>query len=191
MHSQGQQVASEAKKQKQDDAAARLGQAFAAARSGRPLPPPSSSSSSQGPYASPASALSTLTVCWPERRVAWVKTGVVGLRGLGLEELPEDAFGGAPPHEAPKAAEEAAVAAEEAATGLSEAVAAAPPPLFSPSPPPAAPAVPPAKPPPSPPLLLALARAADLSHNRLGRLPPTLLSQVTTCMSTLYPLPVL
>ena len=99
-----------------------------------------------------------------------MKTGVVGLRGLGLDELPEDAFGGAPP---PPQRGPAAV--EEAASKLPTVT---PPPPISPSPLSPAPAVPPTESLTSPPPLLALARAADLSHNRLGRLPPTLLAQV-------------
>ncbi|KAG1666955.1 hypothetical protein FOA52_004238 [Chlamydomonas sp. UWO 241] len=158
----GQQVAADAKKQKQEEASARVHAAFAAVRAGVPLPP----SSSHQHHAAP---LASVPVSWGERRGVWQKTGVIGLRGMGLAQLPDDVFtggqggGGGSTGSGGSGAQEAgrgAGGSSEAEAGTEPGVSTGTAPGAAPSTEPSASAGP-----------LSLARAADLSHNTLTRLP--------------------
>lgn len=128
-HEQGQQAAAVAKKAKQDEAAERVKAAYAAARSGTA---PSSQSASSRAVLVPCQQ----PVSWAERRSVWQKTGIIGLRGMDLVQLPEDIFIGE--------------AACPSSSGHSDVTGTAVP--------------------------LSMVRAADMSHNRLERLPPCVAS---------------
>jgi hypothetical protein len=99
----------------------------------------SSAASARVPASSSASSRIT-----GSRARAWASTGVVGLRGEGLSELPDALFAAPPPPPPlpPRSAPSASSASSSAAP--------APAPLFSP---------------------LAVARAVDLGENRLSCLP--------------------
>eukprot|EP00198_Chlamydomonas_reinhardtii_P002751 XP_001692087.1 ubiquitin family protein [Chlamydomonas reinhardtii] len=153
---QGQAALQQAKKAKQDEAAARVKELYAQAKGMGGAASAAIAAAAAADATRAAAAAAGPAIEWTERKRNWEKTGIISLRDLGLTAAPDDLFEPAPS----TASGYAASATSTASTSGTTATAAGS----------AAPG-------------LTGARVADLSHNRLHRLPASLAR--LSCLHTL------
>ncbi|KAG2451291.1 hypothetical protein HYH02_003897 [Chlamydomonas schloesseri] len=145
---QGQAALQQAKKAKQEEAAARVKELYAQAKGMGGAASAAIAAAAAADAARAAAAAVGPAIDWSERKRNWEKTGIISLRDLGLTSAPDDLF-----EPTPASTSGGTGAANSSASGGG----------------------------PGPGL--AGARVADLSHNRLQRLPASLAR--LTCLHTL------